>query len=110
MDEQRVGVAPAITWQPSADTRLTISAFYENDPEGGYFNSIYPTFLSPPQYRPFLSRTFNVGDPTFDSYSREQGGIGYAFEHRFNDWFEIRSSTRYSGVSSDLQGIQMAGP
>lgn len=110
VDEQRVAVAPAITWQPSADTRLTISAFYENDPEGGYFNSIYPTFLSPPQYRPFLSRTFNVGDPTFDSYSREQGGIGYAFEHRFNDWFEIRSSTRYSGVSSDLQGIQMAGP
>lgn len=110
VDEQRLGVAPSLTWQPSTDTRLTISAFYENDPEGGYFNSIYPTFLAPPQYRAFLGPTVNVGDPDFDGYTRQQGGIGYSFEHRFTDWFEIRSSTRYSEVSSDLQGIQMAGP
>lgn len=109
VSEQRVGVAPAVAWQPDADTRLTLRAFYENDPEGGYFNSIYPTFLSPPKYRSFLNRNFNVGDPTFDSYTREQGGIGYSFEHRFNDFVEIRSSARYTDVSAETRGIQMAG-
>lgn len=108
--ESRVGVAPAIAWQPNADTRFTVRAFYENDPNGGYFNSVYPTFLAPPQYRSFLSRTFNVGDPDFDNYSREQAGIGYSFEHRVNDWLQIRSNTRYSDVSSELRGIQMSGP
>lgn len=109
VNEGRVGVAPAITWQPDADTRLTIRGFYENDPEGGYFNSIYPTFLAAPQYRSFLNRSFNVGDPNFDNYKREQGGVGYSFEHRFNDWLQIRSNTRYSDVSSELRGIQMSG-
>ncbi len=109
VNEERIGVAPAITWQPDADTRLTLRAFYEKDPEGGYFNSVYPTFLAAPQYRSFLNRSFNVGDPTFDGYSREQGGIGYSFEHRFNDWLQIRSNTRYSDVSTDLRGIQMSG-
>lgn len=108
--ESRVGVAPAITWQPNSDTRFTVRAFYENDPDGGYFNSVYPTFLSPPQYRSFLSPTFNVGDPDFDKYSREQAGIGYSFEHRVNDWLQVRSNTRYSDVSSQLRGIQMSGP
>lgn len=109
VDEQRVAVAPAITWQPDSDTRLTIRALYQNDPEGGYFNSLYPTFSAAPQYRSFLGRTFNPGDPTFDSYKREQWAIGYSFEHRFSDAIEFRSSTRYSDVTSDLKGIQMAG-
>lgn len=109
VDEERIAVAPAITWQPDEDTRLTLRAFYQNDPEGGYFNSLYPTFLSPPQYRSFLGRTFNVGDPTFDSYTREQWGVGYSFQHRFNDRIEVRSSARYADVTSDLHGVQMAG-
>jgi iron complex outermembrane receptor protein len=52
VEEQRVGVAPAITWRPDADTQLTISGFYQRDPKGGYFNSLYPQSLAPAAYRP----------------------------------------------------------
>lgn len=110
VDEKRVGLAPALTWEPSADTRLTLQGFYQTDPEGGYFNSIYPRSLAPAPFGDYLDRDFNVGDPTFDSYEREQYALGYNFDHRFNDVVSIASKLRYSAIDLDFQGIQMAAP
>lgn len=108
VDEQRIGVAPALTWRPTADTKLTLSGYYQRDPEGGYFNSLYARSLSP-TYAPFLNRKLNVGDPTFDHFKREQYGVGYSFEHRFNLNVSIHSSLRYSGLNTDMQSLQMSG-
>ncbi|MEM9633664.1 MAG: TonB-dependent siderophore receptor [Pseudomonadota bacterium] len=110
VNESRLGIAPALTWQPYTDTTLTLSGYYQNDPDGGYFNSLYPRFLAPNAYRPYLDRELNVGDPDFDSYERQEYGIGYSFEHRFNEFVAVRSKARYTGIDSDLHGIQMAGP
>lgn len=110
VDEKRFGIAPSISWQPDADTTLTISGFYQNDPEGGYFNSLYPRFLAPEAYRPYLSRSLNIGDPSFDSFEREQYGLGYRFEHLFNDNLAVRSNLRYFHVDTDFRSLQMAGP
>lgn len=110
VDEKRFGIAPVITWQPDADTTLTVSGYYQNDPEGGYFNSLYPDFLAPANYRPYLNSKLNIGDPSFDSFERKQYGIGYRFEHRFDEDVTIRSSLRYSHVATDFQSLQMAGP
>lgn len=110
VEEQRVAVAPSIAWQPDADTRLVLRGHYQNDPEGGYFNSLYPTFLAPAVFRPFLDRDFNIGDPNIERFEREQWSVGYSFEHRFNNWLQVRSSTRYASVSTELVGVQMAGP
>ncbi len=110
VDEQRFGVAPALRWQPDADTTLTISGYYQRDPEGGYFNSLYPRSLAPAAYRPDLDRDLNIGDPDFDSFEREQYGIGYSFEHRFSERVTVRSNLRYSHVDIDFKSLQMSGP
>lgn len=110
VDEERFAVAPVVKWQPNADTSLTISSYYQKDPEGGYFNSLYPASLAPPAYQTFLNRDLNIGDPAFDSFQREQYGIGYKFEHRFDELLTFRSSLRYSHVDVDFQSLQMAGP
>jgi iron complex outermembrane receptor protein len=110
VDDQRYGLAPAVTWEPSADTRLTLRGFYQNDPEGGYFNSLYPRSLAPEPYGDDLDRDFNVGDPDFDSYEREQYAFGYSFEHDVNDAVSLESKLRYSAIDLDFQGLQMAGP
>ncbi|APO69001.1 ferrichrome outer membrane transporter protein [Rhizobium gallicum] len=110
VNEKRFGIAPALRWQPDTDTTLTISGYYQKDPEGGYFNSLYPAFLAPPVYRSYLDRNLNIGDPNFDSFEREQYGIGYNFEHRFDDLVTVRSSFRYSHVDIDFQSLQMSGP
>ena len=110
VDEERLAVGPAITWEPDADTQLTLRGFYQYDPEGGYFNSIYPRFLAPEEFRSDLDRKLNVGDPSFDSYEREQYAVGYSFDHRFNDVVSVSSNTRYSAIDLDLQGIQIVAP
>lgn len=109
VEDERVAVAPALTWSPTEDTDLSVQGFYQNDPEGGYFNSIYPKFLATGAYGDALDRDLNVGDPSFDSYEREQYGIGYTVGHRFNDVVSIGSKLRYSAIDLDFQGIQMAG-
>ncbi|CBS91138.1 TonB-dependent siderophore receptor [Azospirillum lipoferum] len=110
VEEMRVGIAPAIRWQPDADTQLTLQGFYQNDPEGGYFNSIYPRSLAPEAYKSALGRTLNVGDPDFDSYERKQYAIGYSFQHRLNEVVSLRSKTRYSAIDLDFQSLQMSAP
>jgi len=109
VDEERIAVAPALKWQPTNDTSVTLQAYYQEDPEGGYFNSIYPKFLASGAYSGALDRDFNVGDPSYESYEREQYGIGYDFDHRINDVVSISSATRYSAMDLDFQGIQMSG-
>lgn len=110
VDERRLAVAPALTWQPDEDTSLTLLGFYQKDPEGGYFNHIYPSFLAPAEYREYLKGGLNVGDPSFDTYEREQFGVGYLFEHRFNDTVKVNSRLRYGGLDSTFQTLQMSAP
>lgn len=110
VEEQRVAVAPAITWAPDMDTRLTIQSYYQNDPQGGYFNSLYAKSLAPAQYRPYLNSKLNVGDPNFDRFKREQYGVGYQFDKRLNDVISLYSALRYGHVQTDFQSLQMAGP
>ena len=107
VDEERLAVGPAVTWEPDANTQLTLRGFYQYDPEGGYFNSIYPRFLAPEEFRSDLDRKLNVGDPDFDSYEREQYAVGYGFDHRFNDVVSVSSKARYSAIDLDFQGIQI---
>ena len=108
VQEQRYGVAPAITWRPDTDTQLTVSGFYQRDPKGGYFNSLYPQSLAPAAYRPYLNRNLNIGDPGFDRFEREQSAIGYVFDRRLNDVVSVHSALRYAKVDTDFQSLQMA--
>lgn len=110
VDEKRVGIAPSLTWRPSAATTLTLSGYYQKDPEGGYFNSLYPRFLAPPTYRQSLGRKLDIGDPNFDAFERKQSGLGYHLEHRINSGLTLRSTLRRSRVDTDFQSLQMAGP
>ncbi|ABD07968.1 TonB-dependent siderophore receptor [Rhodopseudomonas palustris HaA2] len=110
VDEQRYAVAPAVTWTPDADTSLTVQSYYQRDPKGGYFNSLYARSLAPAQYQSFLNSKLNVGDPSFDAFQREQYGIGYQFDKRLNSVVSVRSSLRYSHVDIDMQSLQMNAP
>ena len=110
VEEQRYGVAPAITWRPDNDTSLTVSGFYQRDPRGGYFNSLYAQSLAPAAYRSYLNRDLNAGDAGFDRFEREQAGIGYSFDRRLNDVVSVHSALRYSNVDTDFRSLQMFGP
>lgn len=107
VEEQRLGVAPTLKWTPNEDTTLIISGMYQRDPEGGYFNSIYPGFLAPAAYAGYINPDLNIGDPDYDSYDRTQYNAGYRLEHRFNETVTVRSNFRYSGIEAEMKSLQM---
>lgn len=103
--EQRVSIAPSLTWKPDADTSFTILANYQKDPDAGYYNFLPALGTVLPNPNGKISRSFNPGEPDFNKHSREQAGIGYLFEHRFDENVTVRQSLRYINLKDDLQNV-----
>jgi iron complex outermembrane receptor protein len=92
--QEKIAVAPSITWTPDARTSLTLTASYQKDPNAGAFNYV-PAVGTVLPGKVHIPRSFNTGDPGFDRYTKEEASIGYAFEHRFNDVLEVKQNFRY---------------
>lgn len=93
--EERLYLAPSLTWAPDTDTKLTVNASYQRDPEGGYYGvlpNLGSLWANPAGMIP---RSFNEGDPLYDEFNRKQSSIGYQFEHRFNDTWSVKHNLRY---------------
>lgn len=104
VDQKRIGIAPAFTWKPDEDTKLTVTGVYQRDPEAGTFNygpavgTVLPGLVHIP-------RSFNTGDPGFDEYEKEEASIGYSFEHRFNDVWQVKQNFRYLHNSQTIHHV-----
>ncbi|MER8373878.1 TonB-dependent siderophore receptor [Mesorhizobium sp. M1406] len=93
--DDKVYLAPAITFKPDEDTKLTILGEYSKSVTGGtaaFYNSSYGV----------LSNLYE-GDPAWNDFAQSQGRIGYEFEHRFNDLLTVRQNLRYNAVDSDIE-------
>ncbi|KQY67196.1 ligand-gated channel [Ensifer sp. Root142] len=106
LDNDRYFIAPALTWQPDEDSKLTILASVQHD------NPSTPSGL-PPQYTlnatDFrLPRDFYVGNESFDRSSRTLANLGYEFEHRLSESWIFRQSFRYSDFNWDYQSLGMS--
>lgn len=93
IEQERVAIAPAITWRPNEDTRLTILGSYQKDPRAGIYNNVVAAGTVLPGVR--ISRSFNPGDPGYDRFSKEEASVGYSLEHRFNENWQFRQNVRY---------------
>lgn len=101
----RLFLAPSLTWQPSAATRVTLLAQYQRDKIG---------FL--PQYLPAdgtlrenpngkVPRSRYVGEPDREHYLRDQTAVGYSLEHKFNDTFSLQQNARYARVHQEFDTV-----
>jgi iron complex outermembrane receptor protein len=92
--DDRSYIAPALKWQPSAATALTLLAEYHKD-RTVYVDGLpaQGTVLPNPNGR--LSRSRFTGEPGFDRFELERYGIGYLFEHAFDERFTLRNTLRY---------------
>ncbi|SIQ24092.1 iron complex outermembrane recepter protein [Rhizobium sp. RU20A] len=91
--DDRAYLAPAFTWKPDEDTRLTVLGEYSRTETGGtaaYYND--PT-----------GRVTDIfgGNPAFNESIQKQGRIGYEFEHRLNETFVIRQNARLSTLHTN---------
>lgn len=92
--DNRIYVAPALTWKPSDNTTVTFLSHYQKDKTRA--SQRYPiegTLKANPNGSISTNR-FN-GEPDVDTYQREEFALGYLLEHRFNQAVSFRQNARY---------------
>jgi iron complex outermembrane receptor protein len=105
VNDNRVMVAPAFTWQPSSDTKLTVLGQYQRDWSGVeiQFLPAQGTLLFNPNGTIPVGRF--VGEPNDNNFDRTQYWAGYLFEHRFNPAIKVQQSLRYAAVDTNLAAV-----
>ena len=97
-------IAPSVTWKPDADTSFTVlaSASY-NQTRGIGFLPYVGTVTAAPFGR--IPTGLFVGDPSVDTFKREQEMIGYQFERNLSDDFTFRQNARFAHVDVTYSGV-----
>ena len=97
-------ISPSIIWQPDEQTKLTVLANYSHVDEnhgGGTFlpyeGTVTDRIVGGVNYGR-ISPDANFTEPSVDLYKREQGSIGYQFEHTFDNQWTVRSNTRFTAA------------
>jgi iron complex outermembrane receptor protein len=106
--EERLYIAPSLTFQPNAATSLTLLTSFQRDPETGFYGFIPAVGTVLPNRNGRLRSNFFPGEPGYEGYSRNHLALGYAFEHRFNDIFSFRQNVRYTDLESRLRTVAAA--
>ncbi|HEY8967313.1 MAG TPA: TonB-dependent siderophore receptor [Candidatus Methylacidiphilales bacterium] len=102
---QRLAVAPAITWLPDPETKLTVLVNVMNDPHSGFFNAVPARATLVPNPNGTLPRDFFAEDPNFTQFRREQYSVGFQFERKLGDTFTVRQNFRYLSQQIDYADI-----
>lgn len=101
--DDRIFVAPALTWRPSAATSLSLLGFYQEDRQVPLYGNLPAagTLYSNPNGR--IPRDRFPGEPGWDRYDREQYSAGYLFTHAFNDTWTVKQQLRYSHMRGEAR-------
>ncbi|AIR89688.1 TonB-dependent siderophore receptor [Pseudomonas cremoricolorata] len=95
INDDKLYIAPALTWRPNEDTSLTLLSFYQKSDT---------RFSAPLPYQmvkhvgdgPFtIGRHDFIGEPHYDDMNGEMSALGYEFEHHFNEHTRISNKLRY---------------
>jgi iron complex outermembrane recepter protein len=106
--DDRYFIAPAFTWRPSEDTKLTILADVGHERTGNNFAmTIAKLSGGIVGVRP---TTLFLGDPSFNKFDQDQFRVGYQFEHRLNDAVTVRQNLRYGEVDVDYRYLTGFAP
>ncbi|MEH3085985.1 MAG: TonB-dependent siderophore receptor [Xylophilus ampelinus] len=98
--DDRLVLAPSLTWRPSAATSLTLQGVHQKDRSGsmiGFFP--WQGTLYPARFGPIPTSTF-TGEPGWDAYDSSQNTLGYLFSHRLDDTWTLRQNLR--GARTDV--------
>lgn len=100
--DNKVYIAPALTWKPDEATSLTVLSSYQH---------IHTRFATPLLYSDVraenIPRDAFLGIDSFDKYNVDMYTIGTIFEHEFDNGVKFSNSNRY--FRSDLEWNYMMG-
>lgn len=102
--DNRLFVAPSLAWRPTVDTTLTFLGNYMKSKT--VYNYGYPTqgtVLANPNGQIATSRF--IGEPDYNKWDRTSRSIGYLFEHRFDEVWQVRQNFRYADYKNDYADV-----
>lgn len=101
--DDRLLLAPSLTWRRGNATRLTVLGNFQQD-KGGSSIGFFPwqgTLLPHPLGQ--IPTSVFIGEPDVDEYRTEQSSIGYLFEHKIGDRWAIRQNLNYTSSYGSIQ-------
>lgn len=110
LTSKRLFIAPAITFDISDDTSLTLLANYQDDDLDNYSTGFLPsqgTFLPNPLGVVPVGR--NLGETGVNYFDRSQYSIGYDFTHTINDTITIQQNVKFFDVEVRSRAIYGGG-
>lgn len=105
VEEERYAIAPSLTWDATDDTSLTLYAYLQKDPEGGYHSGVPYEGAVVDHNGRRISNTFFDGEEAYEKYQRTQHMVGYELEHRFDDRWTGRQNLRYLNADVTLNQV-----
>lgn len=96
--DDRIVLAPSLTWRPTNDTSWTVLGTYQKDTTGSStaFLPHEGTLFAGPNGLIPINRF--ASEPGWDRYRTETGAVSSLFEHRFSDALTVRQNMRYVHV------------
>ncbi len=96
--DDRIYIAPSLTWAPDENTSLTVLASYQRNKNLFTSNLPYSLFDgSNPNGR--VPRHRSLNEPGFDAEKSEQTSLGYELSHNLNEDWSLRQNARYTHFS-----------
>lgn len=110
VDTNRYYIAPAFTWLASPNTTLTFLSYFQRDNVYGDGNGFLPIYgvLLPNSLGEVPTGT-NLGDTRYNRFDRHQYGVGYEFNHVFNDTWQFKQNVMYFSDITDILQVYGAG-
>lgn len=107
--DDRIYVAPALTLSLGEDTSLTLLASRQQD-EAGTPGPLPASGTVLPNTHGRIPMNRYSGDPSLNEFDRTQTAFGWAFEHRFDDRWQLRQNTRYDRLDFDQANVYAYTP
>jgi iron complex outermembrane receptor protein len=103
--DDRLVLAPSITWRPTKNTSWTVLGTYQKDKTGSStaFLPIEGTLYAGPNG--FIPVNRFASEPGYDRYRTETGAVSSLFEHSFNNALKVRQNLRYTHVEGGYHSM-----
>lgn len=99
VDDDRLYVAPSVTWNVTDRTTLTVLPSYRRLRGQEWQNDVVEEALET------VSPSFNPGEPGWDRRNSDQYSIGYELVHEFGPSLRFVNNARYSHVDVDYRQV-----
>lgn len=109
IEQERYALMPSLSLDLSADTRLTLQAMVQRDPESGYHGGLPAVGTVVPLNGQRISSRFFEGEAEREKFERDQQLLGYQLEHRFSDAVSLRQSFQYLDSRVESEQVYQYG-